>query len=129
MACVYILQAAQTGMWPQPSITLGTGKPKSEPHPASKMGEIKPEEKIKQVRLDLFLVGFSHTSILFVLQVFCKVAQSIYYLEKAGSSACLTPPLPPPPYRETFSGVVLLFSPMSDRYILLCLQNMMHEVV
>lgn len=95
MACVYILQAAQTGMWPQPSITLGTGKPKSEPHPASKMGEIKPEEKIKQVRLDLFLVGFSHTSILFVLQVFCKVAQSIYYLEKAGSSACLTPPLPP----------------------------------
>jgi hypothetical protein len=37
-------------MWPQPSITLGTGKPKPESqHPSSKMGEIKPEEKIKQV--------------------------------------------------------------------------------
>lgn len=45
------LQAAQTGMWPQPSITLGTGKPKQESHQPSKMGEIKPEEKIKQVNV------------------------------------------------------------------------------
>ncbi|XP_053407749.1 daf-12-interacting protein 1-like isoform X2 [Mercenaria mercenaria] len=45
-------RAAQTGMWPQPSITLGTGKPKPDPqHPSSKMGELKPEEKIKQEQL------------------------------------------------------------------------------
>ena len=70
--CVFPLQAAQTGMWPQPSITLGTGKPKTEPqsphhsqthsphhppHLAAKIqGEIAPEEKIKQVcmRLNYF---------------------------------------------------------------------------
>ena len=48
-------------MWPTPSITLGTGKPKLEPpgavgaggmyKPGDKAGEIKPEEKIKQVMI------------------------------------------------------------------------------
>ena len=50
----FYLQRAQTGIWPTPSITLGTGKPKGDPQslPSTyKPGEIKPEEKIKQVGL------------------------------------------------------------------------------
>ena len=56
---VFYLQRAQTGIWPTPSITLGTGKPKGEPQtlpssykPGEKSGEIKPEEKIKQVGMN-----------------------------------------------------------------------------
>ena len=62
LTILFSLQRAQTGIWPTPSITLGTGKPKGDLQslPSSYKsgdgrGEIKPEEKMSQVRKALLI--------------------------------------------------------------------------
>ncbi|XP_052773895.1 probable JmjC domain-containing histone demethylation protein 2C isoform X3 [Mya arenaria] len=96
--------AAQTGMWPQPSITLGTGKPKTEhpsphhpahpspQHLATIQGDIQPEQKIKQeqqletdgkiaemMRRQEEMVHRKHKELMYQQEEFIKQQQQRYH--------------------------------------------------